>query len=502
MIRHIDDFLQKSVQKFPNKTAFVENDKGISYKDFEALCKKLASKILSIQATLNTQRQMPVLIILPKGISCLASFLGVAKSGNFYTLIDEKSPFERVEKIISVLKPQILITSKELNFHFKAIPHTLYSEDFEDFSVNLKALFKARQRHIDTNLLYVFFTSGSTGTPKGVSIAHKSVIDYSFWVCEEFALNENEILANQAPFYFDNSILDIFSSIKVGATLHILPNALFAFPSKICEYLQRHQISMIFWVPSVLIYFANTKALANFTLKGLKKVLFCGEIMPNKQLNYWRKQLPHTLFANLYGPTEITDVCCFYKIDREFKDEDILPIGKACANTELLVFDEKLRLIDERQVGVKGELFVRGTSLSLGYYADKEKTKSAFLQNPLHSNYLDLLYKTGDIVAYNEFSELLCFGRVDNQIKIKGHRVELGELESLLNAHKSVRNSACIFKNEMIIAFYESEFELDLKGYLKSKILGYMMPSLFIRIDKFKLNANGKIDRKALSEIV
>lgn len=195
-------------------------------------------------------------------------------------------------------------------------------------------------------------------------------------------------------------------------------------------------------------------------------------------------------------------MCCFYKIDREFKDEDILPIGKACANTELLVFDEKLRLIDEGQVGVKGELFVRGASLSLGYYADKEKTESAFLQNPLHSNYLDLLYKTGDIVAYNEFGELLCFGRVDNQIKIKGHRVELGELESLLNAHEKVKNSACIFKNEMIIAFYESEFELDLKGYLKSKILGYMMPSLFIRIDKFKLNANGKIDRKALSEIV
>ncbi|EOW0927091.1 AMP-binding protein, partial [Campylobacter upsaliensis] len=136
--------------------------------------------------------------------------------------------------------------------------------------------------------------------------------------------------------------------------------------------------------------------------------------------------------ANLYGPTEITDVCCFYKVDREFKDDELLPIGKACKNTELLVFDENKNFINE--AGKKGELFVRGTSLSLGYYNDIEKTKAAFIQNPLHHNYLDLLYKTGDIVAYNEFGELLCYGRLDNQIKFKGHRIELGEIEAVLNS--------------------------------------------------------------------
>ncbi|EOZ3533503.1 AMP-binding protein, partial [Campylobacter upsaliensis] len=135
---------------------------------------------------------------------------------------------------------------------------------------------------------------------------------------------------------------------------------------------------------------------------------------------------------NLYGPTEITDVCCFYKVDREFKDDELLPIGKACKNTELLVFDENKNFINE--AGKKGELYVRGTSLSLGYYNDIEKTKAAFIQNPLHHNYLDLLYKTGDIVAYNEFGELLCYGRLDNQIKFKGHRIELGEIEAVLNS--------------------------------------------------------------------
>ncbi|EDP6858771.1 AMP-binding protein, partial [Campylobacter upsaliensis] len=286
-----------------------------------------------------------------------------------------------------------------------------------------------------------------------VSISHKSVIDYAFWVSEEFELDENEIIANQAPLYFDNSILDIFPTIKEGGSVHLVPNSLFAFPLKVLEYLENEEVNTIFWVPSVLIYFANTQALEKFKLEKLKKVLFCGEIMPNKQLNYWRTHLPHTLFANLYGPTEITDVCCFYKVDREFKDDELLPIGKACKNTELLVFDENKNFINE--AGKKGELYVRGTSLSLGYYNDIEKTKAAFIQNPLHHNYLDLLYKTGDIVAYNEFGELLCYGRLDNQIKFKGHRIELGEIEAVLNSHEKIKNSACIFKDDKLIAFYE-----------------------------------------------
>ncbi|EAK2540814.1 amino acid adenylation domain-containing protein [Campylobacter upsaliensis] len=495
MICHIDDFLQKSVKKFPHKTLFKEmGGVSITYKEFDDLSQKVATKLLNTLA--KEPIQSPILIILPKSINTLISFFAVAKSGNFYTLLDEKMPLERIEKIIKVLKPKAFITSKSLNLKLD-LP-TLYTEDFESYERDEEALIKARLKHIDTNLLYVFFTSGSTGLPKGVSISHKSVIDYAFWVSEEFELDENEIIANQAPLYFDNSILDIFPTIKEGGSVHLVPNSLFAFPLKVLEYLENEGVNTIFWVPSVLIYFANTQALEKFKLEKLKKVLFCGEIMPNKQLNYWRTHLPHTLFANLYGPTEITDVCCFYKVDREFKDDELLPIGKACKNTELLVFDENKNFINE--VGKKGELFVRGTSLSLGYYNDIEKTKAAFIQNPLHHNYLDLLYKTGDIVAYNEFGELLCYGRIDNQIKFKGHRIELGEIEAVLNSHEKIKNSACIFKDDKLIAFYESEEELDLKGFCKQKLPPYMIASSFVRVEKFALNANGKIDRKILSE--
>ncbi|MCE7093769.1 AMP-binding protein [Campylobacter coli] len=503
MITHIYDFLEKNLIKFSKKIAFVEpfakERKEITYKDFDLFSKKLASEILKTLGNDNPT-QAPVLIILPKGIDCLISFFGVALSGNFYTLLDEKSPKERVEKVIEVLKPKLFITSKDLNFNLD-LP-TLYTQDFESFNIDESLLKNAKEKHIDTNLLYVFFTSGSTGIPKGVSIAHKSVIDYAFHFCEAFEVDENEIIANQAPLYVDASLPDILATIKPSATLHLIPNHLFAFPNKILDYLEQEKITMIFWKPTVLIYFIKDQDnLKNYPLKNLNKILIGGEIMPIKQLNIWRKHLPNALFANCYGPTEITDVCCYYILDREFSENEILPIGKAYKNTELLVFDENMNFISPKQIGVKGELFVRGTSLSLGYYNDKEKTKQAFIQNPLHDNYLDLLYKTGDIVSYNEFGELLCYGRNDNRIKFMGHRIELGEIESVINSHSKIILCACIFK-EKIICFYESDEELDFKAFLKDKLPSYMIPKHFIKIEKFKLNQNNKIDRKALHELI
>lgn len=503
MITHIYDFLEKNLIKFSKKIAFVEpfakERKEITYKDFDLFSKKLASEILKTLKNDNPT-QAPVLIILPKGIDCLISFFGVALSGNFYTLLDEKSPKERVEKVIEVLKPKLFITSKDLKFNLD-LP-TLYTQDFESFNIDESLIKNAKEKHIDTNLLYVLFTSGSTGIPKGVSIAHKSVIDYAFHFCEAFEVDENEIIANQAPLYVDASLPDILATIKPSATLHLIPNHLFAFPNKILDYLEQEKITMIFWKPTVLIYFIKDQDnLKNYPLKNLNKILIGGEIMPIKQLNIWRKHLLNALFANCYGPTEITDVCCYYILDREFSENEILPIGKAYKNTELLVFDENMNFISPKQIGVKGELFVRGTSLSLGYYNDKEKTKQAFIQNPLHDNYLDLLYKTGDIVSYNEFGELLCYGRNDNRIKFMGHRIELGEIESVINSHSKIILCACIFK-EKIICFYESDEELDFKAFLKDKLPSYMIPKNFIKLDKFKLNQNSKIDRKALHELI
>ncbi|TKX33151.1 amino acid adenylation domain-containing protein [Campylobacter aviculae] len=503
MLTHIYDFLEKSVENFSEKIAFVEpfakeGRKEITYKEFDLYSKKVASEILRTLDNDTLPLQKAILIILPKGIDCLISFFGVALSGNFYTLLDEKSPKERIEKVIEVLKPKLLITSKELKLDLNLT--TLYTENFKNFNIDENLITKAKENHIDTNLLYVLFTSGSTGIPKGVSIAHKSVVDYTFSIYQILEVDSQSLLLNQTPFDFSASVRDIFSSVKAGATLHIIPNHLFAFPNEIFSYIEQEKITIISWVPSVLTHLCKGNALEKFRLDSLKTVAWVGEIMPTKTLNIWKNHLKEAKFINLYGPTEITGVCTYYIINRPFKDDELLPIGKELKNVQVMVFDENMNYISPKEIGKKGELYVRGSFLSLGYYNDKEKTKKAFIQNPLHDNYLDLLYKTGDIVAYNEFEELLCYGRADNQIKYMGHRIELGEIESIINSHDKVRNSACIFKEE-IICFYESKEEIDFRMFLKDKLPLYMIPKHFKRIDGFKLNQNGKIDRNYYKEL-
>ncbi len=496
MITHVADFLEKSIQKFPDKKLFIEfNGKSITYAEFDKASKALASHIVK-----QNIYKAPVLIILPKCIDALISFFGIARSGNFYTIIDERTPVQKIEQIVDVLQPKLLITTKNLNINLN-LP-TIYTDEFKSFNIDEIVLKKIKDNHIDTDLLYVFFTSGSTGIPKGVSISHKSVINYTFWVYETFKFDENEILANQAPLYFDASVSDIYPTIKAGASLHLIPNSLFAFPAKIIEYFIINKINTLFTGPTTLAYFANEKSLNKIKSLQLNKVFFGGEAISNKHLNIWRKCLPNTIFVNMYGPTEATVYCSHFVVDRHFDDNELLPIGKAYKNTQLLIFDDNLNLITPNQVGVKGELYIRGTCLSLGYYNDKEKTKQAFVQNPLHDNYLDLLYKTGDVVAYNKFGELVFYGRIDNQIKYMEHRIELGEIEAVVNANKELKNSACIFKNNEIICFYESEKELDLKNFLKDKLPSYMIPRKFVKIKQFILNTNGKIDRKFLSEMI
>ncbi|WP_337211628.1 AMP-binding protein, partial [Campylobacter molothri] len=231
------------------------------------------------------------------------SFFGVALSGNFYTLLDEKSPKERIEKVIEVLKPKLLITSKDLNLDLN-LP-TLYTQDFKSFNIDENLITKAKEKHIDTNLLYVLFTSGSTGIPKGVSIAHKSVIDYTLKICEILEINFKNSLLNQTPFYFSASARDIFSSVKVGATLHIIPNHIFAFPNEIFSYIEQEKITTISWIPSVLTHLCKGNALEKFRLNSLRTIAWVGEIMPTKTLNIWKNHLKKTKFINLYGPTEI-----------------------------------------------------------------------------------------------------------------------------------------------------------------------------------------------------
>jgi non-ribosomal peptide synthetase component F len=244
---------------------------------------------------------------------------------------------------------------------------------------------------------------------------------------------------------------------------------------------------------------ANKDFLNNIELPHLKKVLFCGEVMPNKQLNYWRSHVPHALYANLYGPTEITDVCTYYIIDREFTDDEPLPLGYPCENTDILILDEKDNLVTEQDV--QGELCVRGTSLSHGYWNNPEKTKEVFCQNPLNPHYPERIYRTGDLAHYNERGEIMFDGRKDFQIKHMGNRIELGEIEtaaSVLQGVETVSSDYDTDKKEIVLFYLGDASDKEIRILLLKHLPKYMVPTRYIKLDKFPYNDNGKIDRKSL----
>ncbi|MBP3476231.1 MAG: amino acid adenylation domain-containing protein [Lachnospiraceae bacterium] len=501
MKANVTYWLDETAAKFPSKTAFADEQKEITFGDLQKQAQAIGTRIAE-----KGLFKKPIVVFLEKGVDVLTCFMGVAYSCNFYSPIDVDMPTSRVNKILEVLQPALVITNAGLQSVFREYDYKGEYLLFEEASVSEGSIEKinaARNKGIDTDLLYVLFTSGSTGVPKGVTITHRSVIDYIDWVTETFSITEEDSFGNQAPFYFDNSILDIYSTVKSGATTYIIPKNLFAQPVLLLEYLKEKKINTIFWVPSALIVVAKLKAFRNVDLSDtLKRVLFCGEVMPNKQLNTWRKFLPDVLYANLYGPTEITDACTYYIVDREFADDEPLPIGIPMANTDILVLNDRNELVTGDEIG---ELCVRGTSLSMGYYNNPEKTKEAFVQNPLNPFVPEIIYRTGDLVKYNEFGEIIYLSRKDFQIKHMGHRIELGEIETAVSSLEEISLCCCLYdeKHQKIVLFIEEELD---KAYIIEKISElvpeYMFPNKVISLEKMPINANGKIDRVKLKELL
>jgi len=470
------------------------------------------STMLSLSHVLHKENTInqPVLVYLPKSLEAIVSFAGILLSGNFYVPIDIKSPQKRIEKIIQDLTPYRIISTHAYKDYLKvlSIPNNqiIFLEDINTEKNNnstnemIAQARKITDQIIDTDPCYIMYTSGSTGTPKGVVIPHRGVIDYIEWAASCLDVNTDDIIGNQAPFYFDNSTLDIYLSWSTGAQLHLIPESMFFFPVKLIEYLEKKEITFIFFVPSVLISISQMKLLSHNSLPSLKKIIFAGEVMPTKHLAYWQKILSDKVYVNLYGPTEITVDCTYFFVDRIYKPDENLPIGYPRNNTEVIILNEKNECTI---IGEKGELCVRGSSLALGYWNDEKKSKTLFVQNPLNKNYYDRIYRTGDIVYKNKKGQIIFVGRKDSQIKHWGYRIELGEIEHAASSLLSVNKCCVLYNNEKkeIILFYESNKEISSVKFRKTLaklIPNYMIPQSFIFLKKLPLNSNGKIDRKAL----
>jgi amino acid adenylation domain-containing protein len=363
-----------------------------------------------------------------------------------------------------------------------------------------EALDAIRDRQLDTDPIYIVFTSGSTGIPKGVVACHRSVIDYIENLSDVLGFNEDTRFANQTPLYFDACLKELYPTLKFGATTYIVPKSLFMFPIKLVEFLNEYKINTVCWVVSALTMISSLKTFDKVVPQYLHTIAFGSEVFPIKQFHLWKETLPDARFVNLYGPTECTGMCCYYNVNRDFALDEVMPVGRPFHNTEILLLNEK----NERaKTGEVGEICVRGTSLTLGYYHNFEKTNEAFVQNPLNDRYPELIYRTGDLGKYNEFGELVFVSRKDYQIKHMGHRIELGEIEVNVNMLDGISTSCCVYNKEKgkIVLFYVGELEVkDLVTILKDKLPRYMIPNRVERLEVMPLTANGKLDRVALAK--
>ena len=481
MKRIITDYLDETTNKFPDKIALTDGRRTLTFSELRAEARSIASELIRRKIF-----HQPIAIKMEQSVESIVGMLGVAYSGNFYTVIDTKMPAARMEKILNTFDPVLVIDKTNVN--------ELINSPIDE------QLLEGTARKINCmDVLYVLFTSGSTGMPKGVTIGQRSVMEYTDWVTKTFNVNANDIIGNQAPFYFDNSVLDIYQMISTGAMIHIIPRVAFMFPARLLEYTAANRINMIFWVPSILVSVANMDILNEYDISCMKKILFAGEVMPVKQLNQWRRRLPTAVFANLYGPTEITVDCTYYIVDREFADGDALPIGIECNKGDVLVLNSDGRLVEG---GAQGELCVRGSCLSYGYYNNPEKTIETFVQNPVN-DYPEIIYRTGDLVHYNELGELMFDGRKDFQIKHMGYRIELGEIETAASSCDGIEEVCCLYarsKEQIIMCFAGELSTEDAGGRLMKLLPRYMLPSRYEKIDRMPHNANGKIDRKLLKE--
>lgn len=496
------EYMEATATNVREKVAFAGENSSLTFGKLYDVSRSIGSSLAN-----DGIYGEPVVIYMKKSPEAISAFFGTLYGGCYYVPLDEEMPQYRIELILGTLNARAMITDgstaekaqklkEEGHFTGKIFDYQQISQFPED-SLKLTAI---REKQLDTDPIYIVFTSGSTGVPKGVVACHRSVIDYIERLSETLGFSSETVFGNQAPLYFDACLKELYPTLKFGATTYIIPKALFMFPLKLVEYINEHKINTVCWVVSAFTMISAFGTFKKAIPSSLKTIAFGSEVFPIKQFNLWREALPEATFTNLYGPTETTGMCCFYRVDREFSEGEAIPIGRPFKNRQIILLKE-----DNTQAGPgeEGEICIRGTALTLGYYKNPEKTAECFVQNPLNRLYPELIYKTGDIAKLNDRGELVFVSRKDFQIKHMGHRIELGEIEVVAGMMDGVQSCAAVYDKAKgkIVFFFAGTCELaELTAFMKERLPRYMVPNRMEKLERLPLTPNGKIDRRKLSE--
>jgi amino acid adenylation domain-containing protein len=511
----LQQLLSKSAKNYPEKPAVWARGKSITYRELEERSNQLAHLLRQR----GIQKGDRVGLFFPKCVESIVSMLGVLKAGGVYVPLDPQAPADRVGYIIGNCGIRILITTaekrKDLTDETRGLLEASVLVEGEGNGSDRIAWSELGQfpsdhapqvTLVETDLAYILYTSGSTGRPKGVMLTHQNALTFVEWCAEEFQVRSEDRLSNHAPLHFDLSVFDVYNTLEAGATVYLITEDLALFPTSLANFIDTQKITIWYSVPSALMLLLLHGRLTPEKLKSLRVILFAGEVFPMKYLRQLAEISQESELYNLYGPTE-TNVCTYYKVERErLAGMERLPIGIACANTECFSVTPEGRLAEK---GEAGELYVRGPSVTYGYWADPEKTLKMVVPNHFQENFEEKMYRTGDIVTVGDDGNYYFKGRRDSQIKSRGYRIELGEIESALLSHPGVREAAVLAVPDEIIGnriravvaphIAGSLGVLELQQYCASRVPKYMIPELVDLFDELPKTSTGKIDRVKLA---
>lgn len=496
-MRNVLELLDDSLRAYGDKTAFIDERNKITYSELIRKVRSIATFILS-----RALEHKPIVVITRRNIESVVMLLGVMYSGNIYLPMDYRQPVDKIIAAQESVGNNVVLCSNSdvelLNEHSGL--EIITAEEACESGINNKLLENVKQNITDTDSMCCFLTSGTTGKPKVVLKSHGNVLSMAEIFTDKFGFSPDDVFGCQTSLDFDSSNKSVFISLYLGATVYMIPESFFIFPGRLIPALNENRVSVLIWSVSVLSILAKINVMKKEVPGYVKKVMFSGEAIQYDTIRYWKEKLQDTVFVNLYGPTEMTGNALYYEV-KEIIENEPIPMGRTLPDTQVCLFDEEMKPVCEKNV--KGELYIGGRCLAVCYYNDPEKTAERFVQDPMSCLHPEMLYRTGDFAYINDSGDYVFAGRRDLQIKRNGYRIELSEIEAIINASGTVNACCCIYnkeRNEMIL-YYQEDHDMNeqLIQLMKRKLSRYMMPDKLVRLDRMPLNSHDKIDREKLT---
>ncbi len=516
MVYLLPQAVENGAARYPDKEAVRFSGQSLSYAELL----RRASNLAHVLIEHGVNRGDRVGIYMNKSLESVVAVYGIMLAGAAYVPLDPFAPVGRLSYVIRDCGIRWLVTKEakidgvqqmvsngtglECLIGVGPQPDLPVRTVTWDEVTNLSVGSIPQVGTIEQDLAYILYTSGSTGDPKGIMHTHRSGLAFAEWAAHEYGLRPEDRLSNHAPLHFDLSTFDLFAGALAGATTVVIPEALTKFPASLAKFIEQEKISVWYSVPFALIQMLLRGGLEGRDFSALRWLLFAGEVFPTKHLRELMAQLPDIRFSNLYGPTE-TNVCTYYHVTELPEGDETIPIGRVCANAEGLVVDGDNQPVANGQVG---ELLIRGPIVMRGYWGQPEKTERGFFRRKVLAYGEDIYYRTGDLVQLQTDGNYKYLGRKDRQIKTRGYRVELDEIEVALLSHELVQEAAVYpipdgegsnLIEAAVIPQEGAELTVaQLEAHVAAKLPPYAIPANIIITADFPRTSTGKINRREL----